>query len=357
MSVARPKALRAAFLLIAIVSLVPFAQGFAQSATPATPTTLTTPPANGGPAPSTQTPAANNPPPATSTPATPRLGGYVQARETLAHGTGLTAILNRARFSLDGALPSKFSYRFLVELEAPATRTTPSTPSLREANVRWAPNAFAVTAGQFKTPFSREYLLPIPTLETADFAAVVDSLSPKYDLGVMGEYAPRPWVSVSAGAFNGEGQNASANRDSTLLGVGRVVFRPIAEVAVGGSLALDSSDSLRWGGEANLEYRGATVRGEYIRRHVDGRASDLEDRGWYVLGLYRVLPIVQLQFRQEDFQRPFYGIARRVQGTTVGVNLDLVPQRIRLLINGTNKATGAAQLHAHALIAQLQARF
>jgi len=324
MPVARPKALRAAFLLAALLGLTSPTHAFAQSATPSAP---------------------------------PRLGGYVQARETLAHGSGLTAVLNRARFSIDGALPSKFSYRFLVELEAPATRTTPSTPSLREANVRWAPSAFAITAGQFKTPFSREYLLPIPTLETVDFAAVVDSMAPKYDLGVMGEYAPRPWVSVSAGAFNGEGQNASANRDSTVLGVGRVVLRPIAELAVGGSLALDSADSLRWGGEANLEYRGATVRGEYMKRHVDGRASDREDRGWYVLALYRVLPIVQLQFRQEDFQRPNYGIARRVQGTTVGVNLDLVPQRIRLLINGTNKASGAAQRHAHALIAQIQARF
>jgi hypothetical protein len=331
MSIARPAAKRSAFLLVLIVSTLPLARAFAQSATPATP--------------------------ATSLPAAPRLGGYVQARETLAHGTGLTAILNRARCSVDGALPSKFSYRFLVELEAPATRTTPSTPSLREANIRWAPSAFAITAGQFKTPFSREYLLPIPTLETADFAAVVDSMAPKYDLGVMGEYAPRPWVSVSAGAFNGEGQNASANRDSTILGVGRIVLRPIAQVAVGCSLALDSGDSLRWGGEANLEYRDATVRGEYIKRHVDGRTSDKEDRGWYLIGLYRVLPIVQLQFRQEDFQRPNYGIARRVQGTTIGVNFDVVPQRIRLLINGTNKASGPAQRHAHALIAQLQARF
>jgi len=323
MSVSRPTARRAASLVALLASFGPCATALAQT--------------GGAPA--------------------PRLGGYVQARETLAHGTGLTAILNRARFSIDGALPSHFSYRFLVELEAPATRTTPSTPSLREANIRWAPNAFALTAGQFKTPFSREYLLPVPVLETADFAAVVDSLSPKYDLGVMGEYAPRPWLSVSMGAFNGEGQNASFNRDSTILGVGRMVLRPIPEVAVGGSLALDASDSLRWGGEANLEYRGATVRGEYIRRHVDSRASDREDRGWYVLGLYRVVPNVQLQFRQEDFQRPNFGIARRVQGTTVGVNVDLVPQRIRLLLNGTNKTAGPAQRHAHALIAQLQARF
>jgi hypothetical protein len=301
--------------------------------------------------------AQSAPPPASTLPAPPKLGGYVQVRETAADEIGLTATLNRARFSIDGTMPSKFSYRFLVELEATAGARVASTPSLREANLKWSPGALSFTAGQFKTPFSREYLLPIPTLETADFAAVVDSMAPKYDLGVMADYAPRPWLDVQAGAFNGEGQNASANRDSTLLGVGRVVVRPLAQVGLGGSLALDSADSLRWGVEGNLEQSGATVRGEYIRREVYGRASGQQDFGWYVLGLYRVLPTVQLQLRQEDFQRPAYGIGRRVRGTTLGVNFDVVPQRVRILVNGVNKASGPAQRHAHTLIVQGQVRF
>src|SRR5258706_7961059 len=47
----------------------------------------------------------------------PKLGGYIQVRELEQKQVGLTAFLNRARFSVDGALPSKFSYRFLTELE------------------------------------------------------------------------------------------------------------------------------------------------------------------------------------------------------------------------------------------------
>ncbi len=296
-------------------------------------------------------------PPSAPAIAPPRLGGYVQARETLAHGTWLTGTLNRARLSIDGALPRHFAYEAMLELEAAQGARLPSTPSLREAFVRWTPGAFALTAGQMKSPFSREFLVPSSELETADLAAVVDSLAPHYELGVMGRWGARRWLDLAAGVFNGEGANASANRDSTALGMGRVVVRPIGAAAVGGSLALDSADSLRWACDVNLEYRRATVRGESVRRHVDGQPSNLADRGWYVLALYRASPLVQLQVRAEDFQRPAYGPARRVRGATVGVNLDLVPGHVRLVVNGTNRTSGAAQRHAHALIAQLQARF
>ena len=81
--------------------------------------------------------------------------------------------------------------------------------SLREAIIRWTDGPLAISAGQYKTPFSREYLILVPVLETADLATVVDSLAPKYDVGLMGECVPGPRVSISAGVFNGEGQNAT----------------------------------------------------------------------------------------------------------------------------------------------------
>ena len=290
-------------------------------------------------------------------PAGPKLGGYLQAREVAQRGVGLTATLNRARFSIDGAMPAKFSYRFLVELEAATGARTPAAVSLREAIVRWAPGSFALTAGQFKTPFSREYLLAVPLLETADFAAVVDSLAPKYDVGAMVEYAFGPYASAFLGAFNGEGQNATANRDSTVMAVGRVVVRPLAPLALGASLARDGDDSLRWGVEAMAEERGGMIRAEYITRHRQGRERDRDDFGWYVLAGLRVTPQVQLIARQEDFQRPAIGIARRVRATTLGANLEIVPNRVRLLIEGVRRASGAQQSRTDALIGQLQVRF
>jgi hypothetical protein len=289
--------------------------------------------------------------------AAPKLGGYLQAREVAQERVGLTATLNRARFSIDGAMPAKFTYRFLVELEAATGARTPAAVSLREAIVRWAPGSFALTAGQFKTPFSREYLLPVPVLETADFAAVVDSLAPKYDVGAMVEYALGPYATAYLGAFNGEGQNATANRDSTVMAVGRLVVRPLAQLGLGASLARDGDDSLRWGVEGMAEEWGGMIRAEYITRHRQGRARDRDDFGWYVLGGLRVTPQVQLIARQEDFQRPTIGIVRRVRATTIGANFEIAPNRVRLLIEGVRRASGAAQSRTDALIGQLQVRF
>ena len=112
--------------------------------------------------------------------ALPRLGGYIQVRAVGQKSVGMTTTLNRARFSIDGALPRRFAYRVLVEMQAATGARTPATPSLREATVRWNPAPFAITAGEFKTPFTREYLIPVPALELADLAVVVDSLAPKY---------------------------------------------------------------------------------------------------------------------------------------------------------------------------------
>ena len=74
----------------------------------------------------------------TMTPAPPKLGGYIQLRETAIERAGISAALNRARFSIDGALPQHFSYRALVELEASAGVKNPGVVSLRVATIKWA---------------------------------------------------------------------------------------------------------------------------------------------------------------------------------------------------------------------------
>ncbi len=287
----------------------------------------------------------------------PRLGGYVQMRETAQRRVGLTALVNRARFSMDGPLPSRFTYRFLVELEASAGAANPATVSLREAILKWSPAPFAITAGQYKTPFSREYLIPVPQVETADLAVVVDSLAPKYDVGVMGEYAFKSYGTVYAGVFNGEGQNSTANRDSLVMAVARVVATPIPQFTLGGSATRDGPNRSRRGVEATAEQWGAVVRAEYITRHVKGRARNLDDSGWYVYGGYRVTPRIQLVARQEEFKRPAIGASRRLRGTTFGTNIEIAPNRVRLLLEGVQRLAGATQAHTNFFIAQLQFRF
>ena len=287
----------------------------------------------------------------------PRLGGYMQVRELAQNRVGLTAFLNRARFSVDGALPGKFSYRFLTELEASAGARAAATVSLREATIKWSPAPFTITAGEFKTPFSREYLIAVPALELADLATVIDSLAPKYDVGLTGDYALGTIATITAGVFNGEGANAIANRDSVVMLVGRVTARPLPQLSLGASGTRDGADSLRWGLDASVQQSGAVLRAEYITRHRRGRATDKDDFGWYVFEAFRVTPRIQLVARQEEFQRPPRGSASRLRGAAYGTNIEIAPNRVRLLLEFSRRIGGKLQARSDSFIAQLQVQF
>jgi hypothetical protein len=76
-----------------------------------------------------------------------------------------------------------------------------------------------------------------------------------------------------------------------------------------------------------------------------------------VFEAYRVVPSVQLVARQEDFQRPERGVSRRVRGLAWGANLEIAPNRVRLLLEMSRRVSGAKQLQSDSFIAQLQARF
>ncbi|HXS81127.1 MAG TPA: porin [Methylomirabilota bacterium] len=287
-------------------------------------------------------------------PSPPRVGGYIQARMSAVQDIGFNAFLNRARASVDGALPYRFAYRLLVEFQASAGVRSPATVSLREAVARWSPSPWALTAGEFKTPFTREYLIPVPQLEMADLAVAVDSIAPKYDVGVMGEVAAGPYANVYVGVFNGEGANAMANRDSVAIVIARVTTRPLPQLALGGSYSRDSADSLRWGVDGVITQSGALVRAEYLTRHVRGRDTNRDDWGWYVMEGLRVLPRVQLYARQEDFQRPSYGLSRRVRSWQFATNYDIAPGKVRLLLQFTRRVAGAKNTRIDTALAQVQ---
>jgi hypothetical protein len=294
--------------------------------------------------------------PPSSTGPTLKVGGYIQARETWQEaGNVLTGTLNRARAYVEGNLTAGFTYRIMAEYEAGGNASTAASVSLRDAYIRWTRNDFVVWAGQFKTPFSPEFIMSITQVETADRATVVDTLAPKRDIGVMATYAFRPYVTLAAGFFNGEGQNRIINVDSANMVVARATVRPIPFITFGGNIAKYDSDSTRWGVDAQFEYRGALVRAEYIRQ--DHHVSLPNDEGWYGLAAYRVLPWVQLVFRQEQFARNAISLDRRVVATAGGVNVEFAAARVRLLVNYVSRKIGDPGVRDRTVISQAQVRF
>ncbi len=300
--------------------------------------------------------AAQTPAPATPSPPPPvRFTGYVQVRETYRDEVGLNASINRARLTAFGTVVKDVTWRVQGEFRTGSVGTGKASVALQDGYIRYKPGQLGIQAGQFKTPFTREFITSLADVETADRAAVVDSLAPKRDLGVMVDYAIGSVSTLTLGAFNGEGQNVTANTDSTLLWVGRATLRPIAFVTLGANFASYGSDSTRYGVDAAVDYMGAAFEGEYIGQHRDGGIVD--DNGWYAQGTYRVLPWVQLVLKQEDFRRSEISEALHNQATTGGVNVEFGGGKVRLLANYVSRKIGTPGDRKSQLITQAQVKF
>jgi len=284
-----------------------------------------------------------------------RFTGYIQARETYRDAVGLTGSINRARLTAYGTVASNVTWRIQGEFRTGSVGTGRASVSLQDAYVRYKTGDFGVQAGQFKTPFTREFITSLADVETADRSTVVDSIAPKRDIGIMADYAIGPTATLMLGAFNGEGQNVTANTDSTLLWVGRASVRPVAYLTLGVNVASYQSDSTRYGVDASLEYQGATLKGEYIGQHRDG--GILDDKGWYAQGTYKVVPWVQLVLKQEDFRRSAISEALRNRATTAGVNLEFGGGKVRLLANYASRKIGTPGVRRGQLITQAQVKF
>jgi hypothetical protein len=205
-----------------------------------------------------------------------------------------------------------------------------------------------VRAGQFKAPFSREYLTSTSAIDTIERAMITDSGSivPKYDIGVMlhGPAVLHGLLSYGVGVFNGNGANNSDTNDDKDL-VARLALAPFAPTEIsflkglefGGSYQAgrqtsDKLDALKyqpklptdWAFFKEIKYRGQRDRygvdlgyktgpfklqAEWIYQRLEREkqvrvnpatnqivssggklidAPDLISWGWYVLGTYFV---------------------------------------------------------------------
>ncbi|HEU5304786.1 MAG TPA: porin [Gemmatimonadales bacterium] len=126
-------------------------------------------------------------PPPVPGPAPVKLSGYLQGREVYQSEIGLTGSINRARLTASGGIVEAVAWRVQGEFRTGSVGTGRASVSLQDAYIRYAPGRWAMQVGQFKTPFTREFMTSLSDVETADRATAVDSLAPKRDIGVMDE--------------------------------------------------------------------------------------------------------------------------------------------------------------------------
>jgi phosphate-selective porin len=294
-------------------------------------------------------------PPHAQAPSPVKLSGYIQAREVYQNEVGLTGSINRARLTASGGVIEGVTWRVQGEFRTGSVGTGRASVSLQDAYLRYNPGSWAVQVGQFKTPFTREFITSLADIETADRATAVDSFAPKRDIGLLGEYTHRR-VSVWAGVFNGEGQNVTANTDSTLLGVGRLAVRLLPHLALGVNGAWYFGDSTRYGVDAAYEDDRFALRGEFLGQRRD-EASSPDDWGWYGLGAVYVVPAVQAVGKYEEFGRPAVTTAMKNQAWTAGVNVYPGGRNLRLTFDYVSRSTGVPGSRKGRALAQVQAKF
>jgi hypothetical protein len=286
---------------------------------------------------------------------TVRWSGYIKVRETYRDDVGLTASINRARLSAAGSAAKDVTWRVQGEFRTGSVGTGRASVSLQDAYVRYQPMALGIQAGQFKTPFTREFMMSLADVDTADRAVAVDSFAARRDIGVMADYDLGGGAVVMLGVFNGEGQNLTANADSSLLVVARAAGRPLPFLTVGANLANYAGDSTRYGVDLSLAHEAVALRGEYLAQRRDG--FEIDDKGWYAVAAYRVVPRLQLVVRQEDFRRSAIAAASRHRATTAGANFECGDGKIRLTANYVSRKIGEPGVRRGTLIGQAQIKF
>ena len=294
------------------------------------------------------------------------IGGYLSVRETIRRDSSTFAV-NRARVTLQIAPRDFVIVRVQSDLAALGRTSGDTVPGfvLTDAYVQLAPpNGWRplgsvrprLILGQFRTPFSLEYLTPFSLLQTTNRSQVVDRLATRRDIGVMAHVAFRDRVTLAGSLVNGEGPNSIRNANGKQLAAGRVTIMPAPTVAIAGKWAGEGADH-RWGYDARWMTNGFVLEGERIERRapmnggVTQRAS-----GHYLMASYRIARHLQPVVKWEQLQdtRTTGGVESRARltWTTYGLNVTTMPEAVRLQTNWIVKREHPAN-SANDLIVQL----
>jgi hypothetical protein len=217
--------------------------------------------------------------------------GYIQGRFTDQLGTSDRLEIRRARIILFGEPLPKFSYRFQVDVA--------KKPYLMDASIGYRPaQAFSVSLGQMKIPFSAESLISDDRNAPVSRSRVVLALAPGRDTGVQG----RDVGTQMSGTFGSNGRRleyaVGVFRGQTFVLAPKVHYQATAGRLIarlqGFSFGAD------WYGSFSTTpgtppKRREEVEGEYSRGRANiraeqiwGRDGSLQRRGGYLLGVWKI---------------------------------------------------------------------
>jgi hypothetical protein len=304
----------------------------------------------------------------------PHFNGYISVRETIRDDT-MTFILHRARLTV-AAMPAPFVALKVQADFATVGRTTGSSgdtiPGLliTDAFIQLVPpdTASRITRmlrpalliGQFKAPFSLEYLTSSTSLLTANRAFPADRLGVKRDRGFAAQVRFPRFVTLSGALVDGEGTNRTSNPDGKEMAVGRLTLLPVPMLSVSGKWSGHGADH-RWGYDARWVGGDAVLEGEVVEREGPTNATtNIDARAEYALAGYQVLswlqPVVKWERLNETLTTATTSARTRITLTTIGANLVAPGERFRAQINWIDPSQRGVDRKGE-FILQLQASY
>ncbi len=275
-----------------------------------------------------------------------RLGGYVSIRETIRRDSS-TFNVNQARITVTVAPADFATVKLQGNLAALGRSTGDTIPGfvVTDAYVQLAPpNERAiggirptVILGQFKAPFSLEYLTGFSLLQTAGRSQVVEQLAVRRDVGVMAHFAFRNLATLAGTIVNGEGPNSLRNANGKQLAAGRLTVMPAPSLAVAGKWAGEGADH-RWGYDVRWMMNGLVLEGERIERRAPISAGIAQRAaGRYLMASYRVgrhlQPVVKWEQMRDARTEAGVTSEARLTWTTYGLNVVSGAEAIRFQAN------------------------
>ncbi|MGI9075792.1 MAG: hypothetical protein ACR2G6_00510 [Gemmatimonadaceae bacterium] len=299
-----------------------------------------------------------------------KLSGYASVRTTLRDDTATTTV-NRARVTVQ-ALPVPFAALRIQGDFSAAGRTSGDTVpafSLTDAYVQIAPPDSgrmtkllrpALVVGQFRTPFSIEYLTSFAQVITANRSQAVDRLSTRRDIGALAELWIDHYAKLAGAVVGGEGPNRTTSDGRQML-VGRITLFPHSSLGVSAKL-LGQGEDHRWGYDARWIAPGIGVilEGDLIRRTGPVGATTTDASAGYLLAAYKVLPWLQPVVKWERLHETLTTTSTvkelRLTWVTYGINLLAPQERVRLQLNWIARSERPVK-RSDEFVAQLQANF
>lgn len=287
-----------------------------------------------------------------------KVGGYIQSRYTIDKDGENSFRVKRARSKFSGNASENIKYSLLLDFIDDKKGSNLADAYI---DVLYLPQA-RLRMGQFKTPFSMEYLTSSTKLDTIELSQAVSKLASKRDVGIQISGEVSELLGYTVGVFNGTGSNAAEENKRK-----DIIARGTIKPAKGLLLGVSHYEGKSGGGDESVTKRRTGLQLAFDNdplslksEFIFGKNAEINAYGWYAQAGYMVMiPCGKTQHKlqaiakYDSYDPDSDADADRTDTLTLGVNW-FVKKNIKLQLNDLLTLDGDFGFDNNVSLAQFQ---